>query len=149
MSIISRHVFFSFKWDPDVWRVNILRNASRILGATCVGYWDDSLYEKSLANNPEYIKKKIREALIGTSVTIIIITSRTIESQYVKYEYEKSIEIGNKILQIDVSKMNTPVGYSSFNGWLPYITEGCSAKWYNNCPLGEWIEYTYNNCQKF
>lgn len=142
---ITRHVFFSFKWNPDVWRVNILRNAPRTMGATYVGYWDDSLYEKSLANNPDYIKRKIREALIGTSVTIIIVTSRTIESGYVKYEYDKSSEKGNKILQIDVSDMNTPVGYSSFNGWLPYVKGGYNVKWYKNCPLGEWIDYTYNN----
>lgn len=142
---ITRHVFFSFKWDPDVWRANILRNAARILGATSVGYWDDSLYEKSLASNPEYIKRKIREALKGTSVTIIVVTSRTIESSYVKYEYEKSIDNGNKILELDVLNMNTPIGYSKFNGWLPYVKKSCTAKWYKNCPLSEWIEYTYQN----
>lgn len=53
--------------------------------------------------------------------------------------------MGNKILQIDVSGMNTPIGYSRFNGWLPYVKGGCTAKWYNNCPLGEWIEYAYQN----
>lgn len=78
-------------------------------------------------------------------MTIIIVTSRTIESDYVKYEFKKSIDKGKKILQIDVSGMNTPIGYSSFNGWLPYINIGCTAKWYKNCPLGDWIEYTYKN----
>ncbi|MFX1498373.1 MAG: TIR domain-containing protein [Promethearchaeota archaeon] len=138
-------MFFSFKWDPDVWRANILRNAARIQGATSVGYWDDSLYERSLARNPDYIKRKIREGLNGTSVTIIVVSDRTIESSYVKYEYEKSIEMGNKILQIDVSNMNTPIGYSNFNGWLPYIKGGYTVKWFKNCPLGDWIEYTFRN----
>lgn len=142
---ITRHVFFSFKWDPDVWRANILRNAARVLGATSVGYWDDSLYERSFASNPEYIKRKIREGLYGTSVTIIVVTSRTIESPYVKYEYIKSVDRGNKILQIDVSDMNTPVGYSNFKGWLPYVNGGCNVEWFKNCPLGDWIEYTYKN----
>lgn len=97
---MTRHIFFSFKYNPDVWRANSIRNQARIMGATSVGYWDDSLFERSLATNPDYIKRKIREGLNGTSVTVIIVTHRTIESSYVRYEYEKSLEQGNKILQL-------------------------------------------------
>ena len=65
---IARHVFFSFKYHPDIFRVNAIRNQKYI---TYTGYWDDSLYERSLATNPDYIKRKIREGLEGTSVTVI------------------------------------------------------------------------------
>ena len=142
---MTRHVFFSFKYTPDVWRANILRNRARIFGASSVGYWDDSLYEKSLATNHEYIKRKIREGLEGTSVTVIIVTNRTIESSYVEYEYQRSIAKGNKILQIDVSGMNTPIGYAGFSGWLHYVNGGFTVKWYSKCPLGYWIEYAFQN----
>ncbi|MFX0139043.1 MAG: TIR domain-containing protein [Candidatus Hodarchaeota archaeon] len=143
MKITVRHVFFAFKYDPDVWRANAIRNQPRILGAKVTGYWDDSLYEPSLASNPDYVKRKIREGLEGTSVTVILVTHHTIESDYVEYEYEKSIERGNKILQLDVSQIKDQNGnFAHFNGWLPYVTRGLKKKWYSGCPLGDWIEKT-------
>ena len=143
---IARHVFFSFKFHPDIFRVNAIRNQNIILKANSTGYWDDSLYEKSLATNPDYIKRKIREGLKGTSVMVILITSTTYKSEYVKYEYEKNIEIGNGILQLDVSDMeDLNKEKEKFNGWLSYITKGIKKKWYHKCPLGEWVEEAYKN----
>ena len=43
--------FFSFKYNPDDWRANAIRNQARIMGATSVRYWDDSLFKRSLAKN--------------------------------------------------------------------------------------------------
>ncbi len=123
------HVFFSFKYEPDVWRANAIRNQVHVLGGTSIGYWDDSIYEPSLAQNPDYIKRKIREALEGTTVTVFLITSKTQESEYVQYEYLKSVERRNGILQLDVSSMKDRFGNPEiFRGWLPYINHGFSAK---------------------
>ncbi|MHA1328129.1 MAG: hypothetical protein ACTSRH_12535 [Promethearchaeota archaeon] len=30
-----------------------------------------------------------------------------------------------------------------FIGWLLYVTRGLKKKWYRNCPLGDWIEESY------
>ncbi len=141
---ITRHVFFAFKYDPDIFRVNAIRNQNYILKANSTGYWDDSIYERSLATNPDYIKGKIREGLEGTSVTVILITITTRKSEYIKYEYEKSVERGNGILQLDVSDMKDINGNKEkFSDWLPYITKGLKKKWYSTCPLGDWIEEAY------
>jgi len=141
---ITRHVFFAFKYDPDIFRVNAIRNQNYILKANSTGYWDDSIYEKSLATNPDYIKGKIREGLEGTSVTVILITSTTRKSEYIKYEYEKSVERGNGILQLDVRDMKDIKGNKEkFSDWLPYIIKGSKRKWYSKCPLGDWIEEAY------
>ena len=51
------------------------------------------------------IKKWIDGQLKGTSVTVVLVGKDTCDSKYVKYEIEKSIEIGNGILGIDVSKI--------------------------------------------
>lgn len=141
---IARHVFFAFKYDPDIFRVNAIRNQNYILKANSTGYWDDSIYEGSLATNRDYIKGKIREGLEGSSVTVILITSTTHKSEYIKYEYEKSVERGNGILQLDVSDMKDINGNKEkFSDWLPYITKGLKKKWYSTCPLGDWIEEAY------
>lgn len=141
---ITRHVFFAFKYDPDIFRVNAIRNQNYILKANSTGYWDDSIYEGSLATNRDYIKGKIRKGLEGSSVTLILITSTTHKSEYIKYEYEKSVERGNGILQLDVSDMKDINGNKEkFSDWLPYITKGLKKKWYSTCPLGDWIEEAY------
>ena len=143
---MTRHVFFSFKYDPDVWRVNAIRNQNNILKSSSTGYWDNSIFERSLATNEEYIKRKIREALSGTSVTVILITSKTENSKYVRYEYEKSDEIGNGILQLDVSNIKDQNGRTErFIRWIPYINKGRTAKWYSGCPLADWVEIAYQN----
>ncbi len=141
---IVRHVFFSFKYKPDVFRVNAIRNQNYILKANSTGYWDDSIYEKSLATNPDYIKRKIREGLKGSSVTVILVTSTTHKSDYIKYEYEKSVERGNGILQLDISDMRDINGNKEyFSDWLPYVTKGLKKKWYSKCLLGDWIEEAF------
>lgn len=141
---ITRHVFFSFKYHPDIFRVNAIRKQNNILKANSTGYWDDSLYERSIAANPDYIKRKIREGLERTAVTVILITSSTYKSDYVKYEYEKSVERGNGILQLDVSDMkDINNNIEKFSDWLPYITKGLKKKWFSKCPLGDWIEEAY------
>jgi len=141
---IARHVFFSFKYRPDIFRVNAIRNQNYILKANSTGYWDDSLYERSIATNPDYIKRKIREGLVRTAVTVILITSSTYKSDYVKYEYEKSVERGNGILQLDVSDMKDINGNKElFSDWLPYVATGLKKKWFSKCPLGDWIEEAY------
>ena len=143
---MTRHVFFSFKYNPDVWRVNAIRNQNYVLKSSSTGYWDNSIYEKSLATNKDYIKSKIREALKDTSVTVILITSKTENSDYVKYEYEKSVEYGNGILQLDVSGIKDQYGKTEqFIRWLPYVTTGMNASWYSKCLIGDWIEEAYQN----
>ena len=143
---MTRHVFFSFKYHPDVWRVNAIRNQNNILKSSSTGYWDNSIYERSLATNKDYIKSKIREALRNTSVTVILVTSKTENSEYVRYEYEKSVDYGNGILQLDVSSIKDQYGRKErFIRWLPYVNTGVSASWYSKCPIGDWIEKAYQN----
>ncbi len=141
---ITRHVFFAFRWESEKFRINEIRNQSKILGATSVKYWDNSLNEKSYATNSEYIKRKIRDGLEGTSVTVILVTSTTHKSDYVKYEYEKSVERGNGILQLDVSNLKDINGNKEkFSEWLPYVSKGLKKEWFSKCPLGDWIEDAY------
>ena len=91
---------------------------------------------------PAGVLKKIDDQLNGTSVTVVLVGSETCASRWVKYEIEKSIEIGNGLLGIDISKIkdlqeNTsercgkiPAGYSFY---LWNNDDG-----YNN--MGDWIE---------
>ena len=139
-----RHVFFSFKYNPDVWRANSIRNQMNVIPSWAVGFYDDSINEQSFAQSENYIKDKIKKGLKGTSVTVILITSTTYKSKYVKYEYEKSVEAGKGILLLHVEDMEDRNRLTETKGTLPYADEGISKKWYSKCPLGDWIEAAYN-----
>jgi hypothetical protein len=85
------------------------------------------------SNNEEYIRSKIIEELKGTSVTVVLIGSETSQSEWVKWEIEKSLEKSdpNGILAIRLSRnaplpKNSPVGEALKNAgaeiidWKPY-----------------------------
>ena len=135
--MVRRRVFFSFKYG-DIWRVNAIRNQSKLAG---VKFLDGSLNESSKAENEEYIERKIKEGLKGTSVTVFLVTSKTKNSKYVKYEYHESVKKGNDIVQLNVSKMKDPNGrVTTFTGWLPYVRPSYKKKWTPGFRLDEYLD---------
>ena len=79
----------------------------------------------------------------GCSVTVVLVGSKTCESKWVKYEIERSIEVGKGLLEIDISKIkdkdeNTSkkCGQMSPNSFKNY--EWKDDDGYEN--MGDWIE---------
>ncbi len=66
------------------------------------------------SDNEQYIRSKVTEQLKGTSVTVVLIGSETSQSEWVKWEIEKSLEKSepNGILAIRLNK-NTPLPENS------------------------------------
>ena len=138
---MARRVFFSFKYD-DVSRSMVVRNSWVTQGCEAAGFVDKADFEKIKKQGDQAIKNWIDKQLEGTSVTVVLVGEKTCGSRWVKYEIEKSIERGNGLLGVDISKIkdlqgNTsdrcgqiPKGYSFY---LWNKDEG-----YNN--LGSWIE---------
>ena len=138
---MARRVFFSFKYQ-DVSRANVVRNSWVPKGSIAAGFYDAAEFEKIKRQGDYAIKSWIDSQLEGTSVTVVLVGDKTCSSRWVKYEIQKSIEIKNGLLGIDISKIrdlngNTvercgqiPEGYSFY---LWNNDEG-----YNN--LGSWIE---------
>ena len=52
------------------------------------------------SQNKQYIQRKVREQLKGTSVTIVLIGRRTADSDWVDYEIRASLERGKGVLGI-------------------------------------------------
>ena len=138
---MARRVFFSFEYG-DVSRAMVVRNSWVTQGKDAAGFIDAAAFEELKKKGDTAIKNWIDNQLKGTSVTVVLVGKETCTSRWVKYEIEKSIEIGNGLLGIDVSKIkdlqeNTtercgeiPKGYSFY---LWNSNEG-----YKN--MGDWIE---------
>ncbi|MDE0144703.1 MAG: TIR domain-containing protein [Nitrospira sp.] len=104
-----RRVFFSFDWD-DVWRVNQVRNSWVTKGHQIAGFVDAAEMETLKRQTGKEIKKWIDAQMKGTSVTCILIGSKTDESKWVKYEIEKSIEQKKGLLGILIHNIKDDKG---------------------------------------
>ena len=101
---MPRRVFFSFKYE-DVSRAMIVRNSWVTQGKIAAGFIDKADFEKVKKQGDAAIKKWIDSQFEGTSVTVILVGEKTCSSRWVKYEIDKSIERGNGLLGIDISKI--------------------------------------------
>ena len=136
-----RKVFFSFKYK-DVSRAMVVRNSWVAQGKEAAGFIDSADFEAIKRRGDQAIKNWIDKQLNGTSVTVVLVGEKTCASRWVKYEIEKSIEIGNGLLGIDVSKIKDLQGNTSERcGKIPkdyafYLWNNDDG--YNK--MGEWIE---------
>jgi len=120
----------------------VVRNSWVTQGKEAAGFIDAAELEKIKRQGDEAVKRWIDSQLKGTSVTVVLAGENTCSSKWVKYEIEKSKEIGNGLLGIDISKIkdlqgNTtdrcgeiPKGYAFY---LWFKGDG-----YKN--MGDWIE---------
>lgn len=138
---MARKVFFSFKYE-DVSRSMVVRNSWVAQGKESAGFIDATDFEKVKRQGDTAIKNWIDNQLNGTSVTVVLVGSKTCDSRWVKYEIKKSIEIGNGLIGIDISKIKDLQGNTSERcGKIP---EGYDFYFWNNddgyYKMGAWIE---------
>lgn len=138
---MSRRVFFSFKYE-DVSRAMVVRNSWVTQGKDAAGFIDAADFEELKKKGDMAIKNWIDNQLKGTSVTVVLVGKETCTSRWVKYEIEKSVEIGNGLLGIDVSKIkDLQENTSDRCGKIP---KGYSFYLWNSDDghknMGDWIE---------
>jgi hypothetical protein len=120
----------------------VVRNSWVTQGKEAAGFIDAADFEKLEKKGDDAIKAWIDDQLDGTSVTVVLVGKYTCDSKWVKYEIEKSKDIGNGLLGINISLINDfdgkttdlcgeiPKGYDFYN-W--YGDDG-----YHK--MGDWIE---------
>ncbi|MCY3804000.1 MAG: TIR domain-containing protein [Gammaproteobacteria bacterium] len=138
---MARRVFFSFKYE-DVSRAMVVRNSWVTQGKEAAGFVDAADFEKIKRQGDHAIKNWIDRQLEGTSVTVVLVGEKTCSSRWVKYEIQKSIERGNGLLGIDVSKIRDLQGNTSER--CGQIVKGYGFYLWNNDNghrnMGSWIE---------
>jgi len=138
---MARKVFFSFEYG-DVSRAMVVRKSWVTQERESAGFIDAADFEALKRQGDAAIQRWIDNQLKGTSVTVVLVGKETCSSKWVKYEIEKSIEIGNGLLGIDISKIKDMQGNTSERcGVIPkgydfYLWNNDDG--YNN--MGNWIE---------
>ena len=102
---MARRVFFSFHYDRDIWRANVVRKSWVTQDRKAAGFWDASLWEEAKKKGDDAIKKLINDGLIGTSVTVVLIGAETYDRKWVKYEILESHKRNNGLLGIYINQI--------------------------------------------
>ena len=102
----KRRVFFSFHYQNDINRVNIVRNSwvvrpdSQMQGE---GFYDGSIWESARRTGEDSLKDLIRRGIDNTSVTCVLAGRDTWARRWVRYEIARSIIKGNGLLTVHVA----------------------------------------------
>lgn len=158
-----RKVFFSFHYGNDVNRSMIVRNSQLTHNNQITGFVDKVEFEKIHRTNSREIHSWIEQQLDGTSVTVVLIGSETLDRDYVRYEILRSWTKNNAIIGVRIhsitdmrtlskdipGNIHTELGKNNLQQPI-FFDEICDAIYdyveddgYNN--LGNWIESAAKN----
>ncbi len=97
----KRNVFISFAME-DLDEVNLLR-AHAMNEKSDIEFNDYSVREPYDSERAEYIRQKITERIERASVTIVYLSESTPQSEWVKWEVEKSLNLGKRVIAMYAS----------------------------------------------
>ena len=140
---MARKVFFSFHYGRDSWRVSQVRNSNVITNLEKSPFYDKAEWESIKRNGDPAIKNWIDKQLSGTSVTVVLIGKETASRRWVKYEIQKSIELGKGLLGVHISGIKDRDGNTDTLGTNPLPAGYPVYKWNASngaANLGKWIE---------
>ena len=95
---MAKHAFLSFV-EEDLERVRLFRGQARNKNSA-LSFDDYSVTVPYNSENAAYIRSKITEKIRAASVTICLIGPKTSASTWVKWEIEKSAELGNQVFGV-------------------------------------------------
>jgi len=143
---MARRVFFSFHYERDIWRANVVRNSwVTEEDREDAGFWDASLWEETKREGDEAIRRMIDEGLSNTSVTVVLIGAETASREWVTYEIKTSYEKGNGLLGIRIHNIRDQDGNRDVPGRNPledlYIEDDNGIRTYlsDMYPTYDWV----------
>jgi hypothetical protein len=142
---MARRVFFSFHYQRDIFRANVVRNSWVTQDREAAGFWDASLWEEAQKQGDAAIRKMIDEGLKNTSVTAVLIGKETSGREWVRYEVRESHKRGNGLLGVyihgikDIAGLTDAKGDNQF-GEIGKDVDGKSIYFWQLYPTYDWIE---------
>ena len=146
---MARQVFFSFHYDRDISRVNIVRNSGFLQQET--GFIDHSLWEKSKLSGEAALEKLIDDGLKGASVTAVLIGAETAGRKWVDYEILNSWNKGKAVIGIRIHQLKNFSGHTDISGSNPFDKftfeeAGAKVPLSRNVKIYDWVDDDgYNN----
>ncbi len=132
-------LFDSYKPKKRTFLSFLAEDAQRVQGLRLLAanpdydleFYDESVRVAFDSTDAEYIKRKIREKISRTSVTVCLISEQTHTSTWVAWELEESRKKGNKIIAMALKGVDQAILPSlikaeglTFHAWDPSILSG-------------------------
>jgi len=117
---MARRVFFSFHYERDIWRANVVRNSWVTQpDREAAGFWDASLWEEARRRGDDAVRRMIDEGIRNTSVTAVLVGAKTAQRRWVRYEIEESHKRRNGILAVHINSIRDRNGHTDAQGANP------------------------------
>jgi hypothetical protein len=103
---VTRRMYFSFHYQDVIdFRANVVRNhwVTRTRGEA--GFFDASIWGTAKLWGDAAVKRLIDTAMVGTSVTCVLVGSYTYSRQWVRYEILESVLQKNAILAVHINSI--------------------------------------------
>jgi hypothetical protein len=144
---MAHRTFFSFHYERDVWRASVVRKSSQLKQSIAPEWIEASIWESAKTTGASALQKLIDHALVGTTVTAVLIGAQTSKRRWVKYEIDESVERGNGLIGIYIHNIKDRYGYTDYKGTNPLPAGYRTYDWvlddgYTN--LGTWVDNAYN-----
>lgn len=117
-----KNVFISFNYDDNN-EVSLLRGQAKNDNMP-IEFNDWSVKEPINSERADYIKQKISDRINQSSLTVVYLTDKTANSKWVKWEIQRSLELGKKVIGVykgDVAPSNIPSGISKSVPWSKLV----------------------------
>lgn len=146
---MAKRVYFGFDYeDVKTFRANVVRNHDLLKREIeGVGFYDASIWEDAELHGADAVKRLINTSLENTSVTCILIGTRTWQRRWVRYEIMKSYDRGNTMLGIhingitDKNQQKFVQGKNPFDQLGFFITDTGRLTYYERDNAGNWQVY--------
>jgi hypothetical protein len=97
-----RNVFISFAHE-DLNEVELLRGQAKN-DRSDIEFNDRSVQEPYNSERAEYIRSRLADRINQASVTVVYLTEESIKSEWVRWEVEKSLELGKRVIAMHSQK---------------------------------------------
>lgn len=114
---MARRVFFSFHYGADAWRASQVRNIGAIEGNKPAS---DNDWETVKRGGDKAIQNWIDGQLNGRSCTVVLIGTDTANRPWVKYEIEKSWNLGKGLFGVYVHNLQDANQRKAVKGRNPF-----------------------------
>lgn len=114
----KRQVFYSFEYETDVFRVQLIRNINSITDKETLV--SKNKWETIKEEGNEAIKKWIDENMKYRSCLVVLIGENTASSKWVNYEIKKALNDKKAILGIYIHNLECPRNGKGKKGSNPF-----------------------------
>ena len=141
---MARRVFFSFHYQSDVFRSNVVKKAWVGRDREDAGFFDASVFEATKRTSPDALRRFLREGLSGSSVACALTGTDTAKRPWVRFEMLQALRDGRGLMEIAIhgircaSSQSTAqmgpsvlasLGYWADGGQVHFIQIDSAGKW--------------------